>query len=204
MKILSARISLGAFVCIAFCGSVQPAHSAPITYTLSGVGSGSLGGVSFSNSAFTITAFADTSDVTHFLAPVFRVTNSATTISISGVGSGTLLTNSVTLDFQNPNPSEASAGIFLYYQGPRLLSVFNSAFQTYELNTSFASHSGNSGIQPAFIFPTTAGDFSLSAVSSASFAASVVPEPPASILLSIPAILVCAFWSKRSRTPPIL
>ena len=200
---MSARISLGVSVCIVFCGGVQPAHSAPITYTLSGVGSGSLGGVSFSNSAFTITAFADTSDVSHFLAPVFRVTNSATTISVKGMPVGTLLTNAITLDFQNPNPSEASAGIFLYYQGPRLLSVFNSAFQTYDLSTSFAQHSGSPGIQANFVFPTTAGDFFFSSVSGASFAASVVPEPPASILLSI-LILAGAFRLKRSRTPPIL
>lgn len=190
---------LGVLLLLLTMHYVHIARSSPITYILSGLGSGSLGGVSFTNTAFTITALADTSQISQPLTPVFRVTNSTTTISVKAMPVGTLLTNTVTLDFQNPNPSEASAGIFLYYQGPRLLSVFNSAFQTYDLSTSFASHSGNAGIQAGFVFPTTAGDFFFSSITSVSFSASVVPEPSALGLLSLPAILACAFRLKRNR-----
>src|SRR5690348_13034313 len=132
----SLRLAMLLSAIAVFVGG-HSAHSAPITYTLTGLGSGSLGGVSFTDTAFTITALADTSQIAQPSVPVFRVTNSATTISVKGMPVATLRTNSVTLDFQNPKPSEASAGIFLYYQGPRLLSVFNSAFQTYDLSTSF-------------------------------------------------------------------
>jgi len=190
------RRCLGTLLMLFSVHHVQTARSTPITYTLSGLGSGSLGGVSFTNTAFTISALADTSQISQPLTPLFRVTNSATTISVKGMPIGTLLTNTVTLDFQNPNASEANAGIFLYYQGPRLLSVFNSAFQTYDLSTSFAPHFGNAGIQSNFVFPTTAGDFFFSSVSSASFAASIVPEPSAIALLGF---LAWAVGVKRRR-----
>jgi hypothetical protein len=160
-----------------FVVAVQITWADSITYRLSAMGSGYFGGVPFFNTPFTITAFADTTQISHPSTPLFSVTNASTTISLSGMGSGALLTDTVTLDFQNASASEASAGIFLYYQGPNLLSVFNSTFRTYDLSTSLAPRSGAAGFQQNFLFSTTSGDFRLSSVSSASFTASLQPAP---------------------------
>src|ERR1700722_1720801 len=83
-----------------FCGYV-PAQAQPIIYTISGVGSGSLGGNSFSNAPFTITAAADTSQIVTGSATFFEVPNSSASIFISGLGTATFTSTST---FANNSP----------------------------------------------------------------------------------------------------
>ena len=176
----------------------QPARADQITYTFSGIGSGRLGASFFTNTAFTVTALADPSQVTDILPPVLNVLNFSTTISVAGLGSATFNTNFHTLDFNNPNPSESSVGLFLFYQGPKLISVQNAAFQSYYLTTSYGPVAGTPGFSTT-LFPTTAGDFSFSAVSSVSFQAvlQAVPEPTALGCLGVASVV----WAIRRKPP---
>jgi hypothetical protein len=65
------------------------AFAAPITYTLSGPVSGTLGATPFTNAQITIVATGDTSTV-DCGAPIFCNTLSSVTFTINGVGSGTV------------------------------------------------------------------------------------------------------------------
>jgi hypothetical protein len=65
------------------------AFAAPITHTLSGPVSGTLGATPFTNAQITIVATGDTSTV-DCGAPIFCNTLSSVTFTINGVGSGTV------------------------------------------------------------------------------------------------------------------
>src|SRR4051812_22792256 len=60
----------------------------PITYTETVVGSGSLGGTSFTDSLITVTATADTNDILNPATGFFQVGNASVAIQVAGVGSG--------------------------------------------------------------------------------------------------------------------
>ena len=79
-------IRMAAVTCcaIAFCGA--PASASPVTFIHSGSGSGSLEGVPFGVSAFTITASGDTSDRTNLWPGIFSITHDTATIAIDGLG----------------------------------------------------------------------------------------------------------------------
>jgi hypothetical protein len=68
------------------------AFASPITYVFTGVDSGSLNGTSFSSSAFTVTAHADTSNVISCCSGNFSVVTDSVEVSIENVGDVTLTT----------------------------------------------------------------------------------------------------------------
>lgn len=83
------RIIAVAGACLALAGA---AYAAPITYTLSGTASGRLGATSFSDAAFVVTASADTGTV-NSLGPGIPCNDpKGATITIRGVGSGSITT----------------------------------------------------------------------------------------------------------------
>ncbi len=73
-----------------------PAHAVPISFTYSAqIDGGSLGGVAFGPSLFTLVGTADTDDITteSFTGiTVFAVDHTATTVSLSGIGTYGVLT----------------------------------------------------------------------------------------------------------------
>jgi hypothetical protein len=71
------------------CLAAPAAFAAPITYTLSGPVSGTLGATPFTNAQITIVATGDTSTA-DCGAPIFCNTLSSVTFTINGVGSGTV------------------------------------------------------------------------------------------------------------------
>jgi len=118
---------------LALCSSVQIARSTPITYTFPAWQWQPRGRLFRGCCVHHYRLRGYEPDRSSVVACV-QGDNSATTISISGVGAGTLLTNSVTLDFKirtQTNP----ARIFLFYQDPAP-RLAQSAFQNYELNAS--------------------------------------------------------------------
>jgi hypothetical protein len=72
---------------------VVPALGAPITYTQSGIGSGSLNGVAFTDASFVITAFGDTANVVSCgSGSCFSNDNLSASIEIVGVGTVSFIT----------------------------------------------------------------------------------------------------------------
>ncbi|MCX6590293.1 MAG: PEP-CTERM sorting domain-containing protein [Acidobacteria bacterium] len=70
--------------------------ASPITYIYSGTGSGSIGGSSFADEAFTITATADTSNISPWCCSPLQNTHLSTTIKIGKAAVFTILTPSHT------------------------------------------------------------------------------------------------------------
>src|SRR4051794_37412768 len=101
MKTIIAHLHLLAAAALLIVADQQAARADQISYSFSGVGSGRLGASFFTNTAFTVTAVADPSQVTDILPPVFNVANFSTTISVTGLGSANFNTNFHTLDFNN-------------------------------------------------------------------------------------------------------
>src|ERR1043165_3399340 len=79
---------------VCFLLACGPALAEPISYTFSGRGSGSLGGVSFADADFTIRLVADTGAVGAVADPtdaIFAVTGSASSIEFTGGAMGSFL-----------------------------------------------------------------------------------------------------------------
>lgn len=89
--------------CAALILASTAATAAPIAYTHSGTGSGSIAGLTFTDAAFTITSLADTSLVKpcEITDNCVFVNNNSSVIDIAGVGSFTFLTPTRTFSANN-------------------------------------------------------------------------------------------------------
>jgi hypothetical protein len=144
--------------------------ASPVVYTLSGTGTGSLGGVPFSDVAFSITSTADTANIAEGL--VFEVPDITATVFVSGLGTATFTIPTQTFD----NHFTGIVGINAPNQVIDIFDISNPAFSSYDLSSSLGPVAGTASASP-IAFETTVGDFSFSSVSSAAFQADVVPEP---------------------------
>lgn len=164
------------------------AHADDITFTHTGVGSGTIGATSFTGAAFTITDIANTSSVTSF-SEGFFVNDTSASISISGVGTFDFLTPTET--FVN-NLSElvgfghGSLGADLY-DGPA-----NAAFDTWNMLSSIGAISGTASLFQWTFSPvnTSGGVLAFPGTQSSETAftatiatASAVPEPSTFVLM---------------------
>jgi hypothetical protein len=183
----SLRLLLAALLLIA--SAMEESEAAPITFTESTVGSGSLGGVQYANALVTFNATADTSQVVG-PAPFFTVHPTTLTVTVAGLGSGTF-TSSRTDVFDNQTFVNGSitgiAGIGDLNLGATALGTSNTGFQTYALMSSIGPLSGPNFIRPDITFTTTAGAFALTSAGTATFQANTgsVPEPSSLCLCGI-------------------
>jgi hypothetical protein len=164
-------VILGALLCLAGFGK---AETASIIYIWSGIGSGSLGSNSFMDAPFTITSTANISQITEAPLGVLLVANIAATISISGMGIATFTIPTDTV----ANRSNSLVGIGAPIQDDAILFVGNDAFATYDLGSPIGPIAGPPFRSIEAKFATTAGIFSLSAVSTATFQAVFEPSRP--------------------------
>jgi PEP-CTERM motif-containing protein len=183
-----ALVTVSVFGCVA-------AQAAPISYTISAVGSGSLGTNSFSDVSFTITSTADTSqiDINSPLFPdILVVTNESATIEISGLGTATF--TSTLSDFANQyvgpqwNRTVGAVGVTDISDGYDIIDVQNSAFDTYDLRSSIGPVSGTTFGNAGYPVGTTAGTFQLNSLpTTATFQATLqsVPEPATVLLVAL-------------------
>ncbi len=178
-------------------GAVTPARAELITYTFSGTGSGSLGSQSFTDTLFTITSTADTSQVTNSSPGIFRVPDLTANVTVSGIGTGTFTITTINVSNQNVS----RVGISDPNQNMAILFVDNPAVATYDLTTAIGPLTGPTAFNPGATFATTAGDFSLTVVPSATFQATVgqaIPEPATLTLIGIGALgLLGHAWRRK-------
>jgi len=175
-----------------------------INYTFSGTGSGSLGGQSFTSSAFVITATADSANV--HIGPglggnIFaQVADVSASIYVSGVG---------TADFSAPSNEDnnQTGGIANFAVYPKtggatgLLIISSPVFRTYDLKSNVGPVSATLGVFSTDVFATSVGDFSLTSVASAvtyQAALQSAPEPaPLGLLgVGLATFNVC-LWQRR-------
>jgi hypothetical protein len=151
---------------VLFCG-LRPAQAEGITYTLDATGSGSLGGMAFTNAAFTITVTADTMNIVNCGSGVFSVDTLSADISIAGFDTATILIPTRIFD----NNSVSALGFSrASCDGGDYFDIRNGAFANYNLAT---------GIGPIFDpnpfwvqfgnVPTTGGNLNMSSAQNVTF-----------------------------------
>jgi hypothetical protein len=176
------RVTAAGLAVLFWVLAASPAQASPITFTIDGVGTGSLGGQAFEDAAFQIVALADTADV-FSISGGFQVVNSTTTVSVFTVGSGAF-TNEIRT---TSNQTSLRGGFGDFDVNRAILFVNNVAFGSYDLQSAFGPVSGSPVFNAFFPFPTTFGDFFLSDVGQVTFtatmAAAAVPEPATLLLL---------------------
>lgn len=178
----------------------------PVTYTVSGTGSGSLvtvlGGGHFVTNLFSdaflsMVATADTEQITNPLPGVFKVLNSTWNLSVDQLGSARFATPIGTLENQKSSFNLSLAGVGAPELNLVILAVADPALASYDLSTSIGPITGTPLFNPSAQFPVYIGFydgyFSLTSVSSASFQAVVqsVPEPSSFTLLGISGFSIC-------------
>ena len=187
-----------------------------ITYTETVTGSGSLGSQAFTDALITIRGTADTSKVQLSGSDFFVA--ASTQVSVASVGTGTFTDM---IDVVNNQPNSSPFGIlppsgdiaevaFVVLANATddidsdLLGILNSAFTTYDLQSSLGPISGLADVNKFSRYNTTAGTFEIDAVSSpGSFSAttnvsSPTPEPSSLTLALVGSLASLGyFWRHR-------
>lgn len=156
----------------------------PMTVTVSGMGSGSLGGKTFTAAAFTLTLNSDTTLVTKPACcnTLDLPSASPATLTIQGLGTATLMdTQTVFVD-----PGTYVIG-FAHFNDGDLVDLSNVALSGYRFGGSIGPLTGT----PSFVggcpgvdctsFQTSAGAFNFSSVSSVTFTITVGSAAPPAI-----------------------
>jgi hypothetical protein len=160
------RIAIGVG---ASCAMATAAYAVPITYMFNGTASGRLGAIAFTNAAFLVTAVGDNANIEWLAAGVPCNDFTATTFTISGVGSGSITT---------PLSVAANTGRQLLdlalgdctNSGLIWISGYASQVSTYNLNASIGPLSLGSPSAQAGVAPeTSSGALTITEVSALTF-----------------------------------
>lgn len=153
----------------------QEARAGLITYTTTGVGSGTLGATAFTNQAFTITSVADSSQVQD-LTFSYGVNNESTTIKLGATSLTTAAGSSYVAKTAVPSVAQ------FYYSGV-LVGEFFDTPNLDLLNTSFLGYDLKTPLGPLNILNgtigivTDQGFLGFYSLSQVQFTATAVPEP---------------------------
>jgi hypothetical protein len=180
--------------------------AADIIYTFSGAGSGTLGTDSFSDASYTITLYADTSDI--FTTPLLfgdsYVPDLSATVFVNGLGTATITSQMRVRDLQD-----------LGMVGPATISLYNSDNPAFAailaVHTDSKDYILSEPIGPiggtlldnqssGASFDTSAGDFSFNSLVSVRFQATPqsVPEPSMTTLVCA-TILALGLLTRKKR-----
>jgi hypothetical protein len=171
------------------------ASAGPITFTETQSGIGSLGGTSFNNALVTIVLTSDTSTITG--SGIFYDIGPAT-VTVAGVGTATF-TDTMEV-FSNQGNHAAGIEDAQPAMGD-VLDVFNTAFDTYALNTAIGQLSGKPEGSPGQSFPTSLGAFILTSSGNgdhpATFTAATVGSVPEPATLGLLTAGIALFLIRR-------
>jgi hypothetical protein len=170
-----------------------PLAAEPITYTMTGTLSGSLGVTDFSGAAFTIVLDGDTANITEAGALFNGATS--TSISIAGFGSG---------DFTEGIDAATAGGIagLLNLSGTDGILIENLGFAGWDLATSLGPlEETGAAYLDTVSFDTSLGTLTITDAENVSFGASTstVPEPATVglVALSLFGIALRRRWARE-------
>jgi len=179
------------------------ASAIPVRFIHSGAGSGFVGGASFNDADFVITAVANTDDTNSFDGGLY-IDHDLTTIDIAGVGLFEFISPTRTFvnqDVQTVGLSRAGDDGADLYDGPN-----DAAFATWSMATSIGPIAGQTDlIQWDLDAVETSGgtlQFDTEFAIDGAFQAIVVPEPASALIASwLIAGALLAAQRKRDRSP---
>ena len=160
---------------------------ATLTFTVSGVGSGSLGGVDFTNQPYVFTTTYDSGNISSFSNGFFVVNDTA---SITIAGNPTTITDPISLASNNTFGT-FSLGNDRVFQD--LIILADTSFETYDLQSPYGPLTVNDGfIQRTFDWFTEDGAFILNDDIAASLTMEIrgIPEPSTITLIFGTSILL--------------
>jgi hypothetical protein len=167
--------------------AVATLHAGPITLTLAGTATGTLGSTSFTNAAFSVTSQADTEDVT-VNGSIYEVAAIGSSIAIGGILAAQFTDEMLWLDPQGSGDMIfRDSAIAVTFPPTADLLFINpiSDLTTYQFQTSIGPVSVSNAIPDALgafsNIPTDQGSLTIASVSNAAFDAIVPvsssPEP---------------------------
>jgi len=167
------------------------ARAAPIAYTETTTGSGTLAGAAFTNSLVTVTFAGDTSGVATFAPGTFINPVGVGTVTVPGLGTAILTAGASTTAVDDQTFNGAGIGAQAFnppgnQPGPPLvLAVTALPFGTYDLTSAIGPVTGRALFEPGVAFSTSSGDFVLTTAGDVTFTAALaaVPEPTSTALL---------------------
>ena len=176
----------------AFLVSVMPAQTqgVPISYTITGIGSGSIGASPFTSQPFTLTILADMSNVQLPFPNSYAVNNTSATMQIGAVTTPALA-----------GSSYASTTFFGYSGG-----VVGDEIDTFPVYVSAPGLTGynlqapvgplSATPSPAFFLQTDLGYVTINSFSQVSFQATI-PEPTAALVFAAVALTPICLRRRR-------
>jgi PEP-CTERM motif len=175
---------IGLAVATAVLLAPAAASATPITYIYSGIGSGFLGVAPFEDTAFVITAEADTDNIGPWPGhATFQNTHSSATIELSGLGSFTFIDPTHTWIAEGCCMGIGADLSFNYLTlfDPGIVSVGYTLDTAFGPVTTFAAST-----QDQFVDIATSGEaLTISFVIFSTFEAQTVPEPATAALLGL-------------------
>ena len=179
----------------------SPAHAGSVTYTAQTNGTGTLGQTAFNNAQITITYTGNTDDI-NSAGQVFQISKGKATVTVAGIGTATFTDPMAVTDVQFQN----QGGITDLSNQSDVLNVLNSAFGSYQLNTSIGPISGTALNESDISFPTSRGGLLIGLTGeNASFTAAVaagpiVPEPTTITLFGVAFLgMACRGWQSTRK-----
>ena len=193
---MKSKVLVG--VALAIWAVAGPAVASTITYTDFGIGSGTLNGVSFTNSLVEVSFTGDTSTITNSPLGLYRNIAGTGSVRVAGVGADSLLHPEVF-----SNQGQKAAGIGDYFVDASILGTFNAAFASYALD-AIGPTSGRSFIRSDLTFGTSLGSFQISSFAATStFTAESVPVPLPVLGGGLPGLMLAGGgllgWWRRKR-----